>query len=183
MIITLYLLIHLILLIYLVYIIARLIPVVLFVRQPLPYVPINQRAAKMMANLPELAQVKTIIDLGCGTGTLLAPISRACPRARLVGIDFNTMVLRLARWRSLVWRHKPSWELADMFTYPIQEFDAIVGWWVPDFATRLLPKFLNECKPQAVIICYMFPLPEHPELIHTTQACGREWIHIYRRRN
>lgn len=178
-----YLIIHLLLLVYLVYILGRLIPLVLYARQSLPFVPISNRAAQLIARLPDLKQARTIIDLGCGTGTLLAAVSRKQRQAQLVGIDFNPTVLRIARWRSKFWRYPPTWHLADMFTYPIGEYDAIIGWWVPDFAKRLLPKFLQECKASCVIVSYMFPLPEHPDLVHATVPCGREFIHIYRRRS
>ncbi len=178
-----YLAIHLLLLVYLLIIMVRLVPLIFFSRQPLPYVPINQRAAKMIARLPELATARRIIDLGCGTGSLLAPIAKSHPAAKLVGIDYNATVLRLARWRSRWWRNKPTWILGDMFAHSLQPYDVIVGWWVPDFAKRLLPKLLAECKPDSVIITYMFALPENSALAHHTVACGRELIHVYRKKS
>lgn len=173
--------IQLLLVVYLVYILVRLLPLILYVRQPLPFIPINPRAARAIARLPEIQRARAIIDLGCGTGTLLAAISHTQRHTRLVGVDLNPALLRLARWRSRWWRNPPTCVEADLFHYPIGEFDVIVGWWVPNFAKRLLPKFLADCRPGTVIISYMFALPEHAAFQHTTQRCGREPIHIYRR--
>jgi SAM-dependent methyltransferase len=39
----------------------------------------------------------TVVDLGCGSGTLLGRIGRAVPAARLVGLDIETRALELAR--------------------------------------------------------------------------------------
>lgn len=38
-----------------------------------------------------------IIDLGCGTGTLAIMIKRQCPQARVIGLDPDPDVLRIAR--------------------------------------------------------------------------------------
>jgi len=38
-----------------------------------------------------------VLDAGCGTGTLLSLIQDSCPRARLVGLDMDTRILRRAR--------------------------------------------------------------------------------------
>lgn len=40
---------------------------------------------------------ETIIDIGCGTGTFAIMLKKACPRARIVGIDPDPRVLEIAR--------------------------------------------------------------------------------------
>jgi SAM-dependent methyltransferase len=53
----------------------------------------------------------TVLDLGCGTGTLLAGVLEALPEVKVIGIDFEPAVLRLAqarlrrygsRWRTVL---------------------------------------------------------------------------------
>lgn len=177
-----YIAVHALLLVYLFLLLIRLLPLVVFARQPLPFIPVNRRVARMIAQLPELAAAQTIIDLGCGTGSLLATITPAHPTATTIGIEYNQLILRFAQWRSRWWRKQPRLILGDMFTYPLHQVDAIVGWWVPDFARRLLPKFLAECQSGCVIVSYMFPLPDHPELKKAMRRCGRDTIYIYCRR-
>jgi len=57
----------------------------------------------------------TIVDLGCGTGTLLAGVLEALPKAKVLGIDFEPAVLRLAEAR--LRRYGSRWRtiLADLF--------------------------------------------------------------------
>lgn len=42
----------------------------------------------------------TIVDLGCGTGSLLVAVARRCPNARLVGIDPSLVLLGKAQRRA-----------------------------------------------------------------------------------
>ncbi len=40
---------------------------------------------------------ETIIDIGCGTGTFAIMLKKACPDARIVGIDPDPQILEIAR--------------------------------------------------------------------------------------
>jgi ubiquinone/menaquinone biosynthesis C-methylase UbiE len=40
---------------------------------------------------------RTILDLGCGTGTLAIKLAKATPRARVIGLDPDADILRRAR--------------------------------------------------------------------------------------
>lgn len=179
--IILYLAVHVLLIIYLLYIVVRLWPVLLYAKQPLPYVPITPAAAKLLANLPELAKPHTIIDLGCGTGTLLAGVARSRPDAELIGIDIKSSLVTLATWRSKFWKNRPRLLVGDMFTYDLTSVDAIVGWWVPMFGERLLPKLKAECKSGCVVAVYMFPLPQDPEFSYRQVKKGKITLHVYQR--
>ncbi len=166
----LYLTILLILIIYCMIIIGRILPLIIYVRQPLPFVPIPDRRAKQIAQLPELANVKTIIDLGCGTGTLLKALHRYGPKAALTGLEYKPNLLRWARWRAHFWKPQPTFVLADLFQYDVSTFDAVVGFWISELAPKLVEKFVAECKPGCIIVSYLFPLPLHPKLkLNTAQ--------------
>lgn len=54
------------------------------------------------------ASARTIVDLGIGTGALAWQCSRSAPKARLVGVDADSEILKMARQRldsraTLVW--------------------------------------------------------------------------------
>lgn|GEM_PF-2112272 len=174
-----YLLLNLFLCGYLVVIIIRLLPLVLFAHQPLPFVPIPKRIAKRMARLPQLQNCYTFIDLGCGTGTILAALHRAKPQAKLTGVEYNPKIFKLAQWRTTWWKNKPDLHCTDMFTWDISQYDAIVGWWVPKFCAQLVPKLIQEVKPSCVMVCYMFPLPKHPALHEQIIPAGHHNIYVY----
>ncbi len=55
--------------------------------------PFKQR----LIDQARIAPGHDVLDLGCGTGTLVIMIKRACPAARVVGIDIDPKVLAIAR--------------------------------------------------------------------------------------
>jgi ubiquinone/menaquinone biosynthesis C-methylase UbiE len=70
-----------------------------------------------------------VLDLGCGTGTLTVEIQRACPEARVVGIDGDPKALAIARRK--VERAGVRVELdqgfADALPYADGSFDRVVS--------------------------------------------------------
>ena len=52
---------------------------------------------KRVADALRLAETETLLDVGCGTGTLLAELGRRHPRAVLAGIDADPCILVRAR--------------------------------------------------------------------------------------
>lgn len=176
-----YLAVHLLLILYLLIIMVRLWPLLLYAKQTLPFVPITPAAAKLLATQPELRQPHTIVDLGCGTGTLLAGVAKARPDAALFGIDIKPSLIRLATWRSAFWKNRPTLTVGDMFAYDLSQVDAIVGWWVPAYTEKMLAKLKTECKSGCIIALYMFSLPEDPEFSYHQVKQGKITLHIYRR--
>jgi SAM-dependent methyltransferase len=77
------------------------------------YVVSRPERMKIMVALIRDTQppMATVLDLGCGTGTLLAGVLEALPEVKVTGIDFEPAVLRLAqarlrrygsRWRTVL---------------------------------------------------------------------------------
>lgn len=163
---------------FLIRLIYRLWPLIRYAHQPLPFIPISSKLAKVIAQLPELEGKEKIVDLGCGRGHLLAAIRKHHPTAELFGVEYNhTLVAVSRRWSQ---RQGIKVVEADMFTYDISKMDVIVGWWVGgDFIKKLLPKFVAECKLGCVIVSYMFPLPAHPALTERVVQVGKERIFVY----
>ena len=58
----------------------------------------GERALKRrLIEQARLAPGQQVLDLGCGTGTLLAMMKEACPAAQLTGVDVDPQILAIAR--------------------------------------------------------------------------------------
>jgi trans-aconitate methyltransferase len=172
---------QLILAVFLVRIVVRMALLTFFHKQTLPYVPIARGHIRLLLKSGALEGKKTIVDLGCGDGVLVSAVAKAYPNAELSGIECQRMLVWLARLRFFLQRRKIKILRGDMFTYPLQNVDAVVGWWIPDLTPRLVEKFVSECKPGCVIISAMFTLPPHPQLSMEEMREGRHSIFIYRK--
>jgi len=56
-----------------------------------------QKSITATINLIEVTQPDSILDLGCGTGTLLQSLGNKFPQAQLTGLDFSPEMLQIAR--------------------------------------------------------------------------------------
>jgi len=76
-----------------------------------------------------LADGQSVLDLGCGTGTLTMMLKQAHPRARVVGLDGDPRVLAIAKAKAAAPGLDITWDegMADRLPYPNQEFDRVVS--------------------------------------------------------
>ncbi len=76
-----------------------------------------------------IAPGQRVLDLGCGTGTLLLMVKRACPEAQLFGVDGDAEILRLARAKAA--RSGVALELhralAFALPYPVASFHRVLS--------------------------------------------------------
>ncbi len=98
----------------------------------------------------ELADVATIVDLGCGTGVVFPALRARFPEARLIGVDQSPSMLAKAAEVDpaavLVEADAATWRPAQ----PVDlMFSNAVLQWVGDHA-RLLPELLRSCRTLAV---------------------------------
>lgn len=70
---------------------------------------------------------ETILDVGCGTGTLAVLLKRQCPAARVIGVDPDSAVLNIARTKAMrhglaiEWAQAMGDELATVGTEPVDK--------------------------------------------------------------
>ena len=82
---------------------------------------------------PMLVDAKTVLDLGCGTGSACRPLSRRFRRSRVIGIDMSAGMLREFR-RKQSWRSKSVAVQAEASALPLADGSVDVV-----FANLLLP--------------------------------------------
>lgn len=91
--------------------------------------------------------VVQILDLGCGTGSLMLEMLKAFPQAKLIGIDFDPTLLPLARKRLAEFSNRVKLILADLrrdnwLTQLEMPIDVVVSvtslhWFKPNELTEL----------------------------------------------
>lgn len=65
---------------------------------PLVRITLNERAVKQqLVDQACIAPGMTVVDLGCGTGTLVLMIKKTQPTARVIGVDVDAKILEIAR--------------------------------------------------------------------------------------
>lgn len=154
----------------------------------LPYVPTRRHILQPVFEEGVLRTCSKIVDLGCGMGTMLIHIRKQYPSAELTGVEHNRLLYIIARVRfafhRFVLRRKPvRIVLGDMFEHNIEEYDAIVGFWLTSFMPRLLEKFQQEAKENIVIVSHLFQMPSAGVKAGFQEQIikGKRPVYLYRR--
>lgn len=71
-----------------------------------------------------MPQTGTVVDIGCGTGTLAIAIKRAYPDARVIGIDADAEILERARTKARTGNSNVEFIQANAKTLPLANAEA-----------------------------------------------------------
>lgn len=102
-----------------------------------------------------------ILDLGCGTGSLVLELAGALESASVTGIDVSAANIRAARSRHEALRQSEriAFEEVDYFRYEAPPFDVIVSDGVlhllPGSTEALVAKLSRDLRPGGVLVCAM----------------------------
>jgi cyclopropane fatty-acyl-phospholipid synthase-like methyltransferase len=120
----------------------------------------NRMRDIVLAHVPRGRSIR-VLDLGCGTGSLLFRLAEALPAATLVGIDVSSANIRAAKQQQLEHASmaRVQFELADYLTYRAQPFDAIVTDGVLHLVRAetvvLVRKLAADLRPRGLLVCAM----------------------------
>lgn len=98
-----------------------------------------------------------IIDLGCGTGTLLLPLAKEFPEHEFVGYDWDWIICKIVKFRSKKLSNIKI--ICDNFMKAdFEEYDLIMCFLDTRAAVDLSSKFKERLKPGTVVISSAFEL-------------------------
>jgi trans-aconitate methyltransferase len=131
-------------------------------RQQEHYLPDREERFAVIADVVAIVTARpdpVVLDVGCGPGSLSARIRRRLPRARLVGVDTDPLLLGIARaghpWLEIVDQdlRTPQWTDA----LPVRTFDAVVSttalhWLTRDELARLYADVAGLLRPGGVLV-------------------------------
>jgi SAM-dependent methyltransferase len=92
----------------------------------------REHVVRTALDLLDVGPEETILEIGCGSGDLLAQIAARVPRGSAVGVDPSELMLRHARMRNRHWIVRARAELrqahsADLSVWPDACFDKVLG--------------------------------------------------------
>ena len=127
-------------------------------RNRVPLYLSNARAIEMLAaEVPEGAR---LLDLGAGTGTVLAWFVRHRPDVEADGIEFSWLPWLLGRLRLA--NSRAGWIHGDAFAADLAEYDVVYAYLSPEPMGLLWDKAQKEMRPGSLLISNSFDIPNAP---------------------
>ena len=111
-----------------------------------------------MVDLVRASGARSVLDVGCGEGRLLAGLAASEGATRLAGVDVSTAELRRARGRLERWRSVDLWQSSLMYRDPrCRGFDTVVLMEViehidPDRLPVATDSVFGDMEPETVIV-------------------------------
>jgi SAM-dependent methyltransferase len=149
-------------------------------RSRVPLFLTNRATARTLLRLLPRERALRFVDLGCGTGSLLAYLARRRPDCEFVGIENAPLPWLLAAWRA---RALPNCTVkrGDFWAEPLADYDVVYCFLSPVPMARIGKKAAAELGAEALLISNSFPVPRAtPE--RTVEASRRvRALYLYRR--
>ena len=170
--------------------VCRLFYIFWLFQNDVPFVPTPRRIIKKMAlaakshtNKP----LRKIIDLGSGTGKMLFHLAGILPAPVVFyGIEQSWLLYAAACARSFFSRNKKRIVFLrdDWSNHSLESYDAVFVFLTNAGMSALLSKFSSELVSGAVIVAYMFPLPENNTFdeyrYNYKKSLGRIFVYVKR---
>ena len=100
-----------------------------------------------------------VLDLGCGTGTVLSALARRRPRVAGAGIERAPLPWLVAKLRGLASR--PRFEVAwgDLWQADLSDRDVVYAYLSPAPMPQLWEKARREMRPGSLLVSFRFEIP------------------------
>lgn len=152
-----------------------------------PYVPTPWVIVDAMLNLADIRADDVVYDLGSGDGRLVIAAAKRF-KARGVGIELQPELIELAsagaKKEDVAERVK--FVQGDLFETDIREASVVMLYLLPQFVTRLVPRFLSELRPGTRIVSHDYPLDPWPpdkdvsmDVPEKEFISGTSWTRLY----
>ena len=128
------------------------------------YIPARKERFEIIVRLIGASQrkVSRVLEIGCGTGSLMMPILQEFPTAEVWGVDFDSTLLVLAEKRLAGFGERAKLVRGDLrkqnWTQLVgRPFDAVVSatalhWFSPSQLSRLYKQFARILKPGGIFL-------------------------------
>ena len=144
--------------------------------------PTSRRVKEKMFSLIPADFGETIIDLGCGWGSLIFPLAKQHPRGQIVGCELSPAPWLFCWFRQLIGPYANIRLVrSDFFKVSCKEASVVICYLDPSPMKALEEKLARELRPDTLVIVNMFALPSwKPEAIYEVDGLHCTWIYLYR---
>ena len=128
-----------------------------------PWLPTRQRERHSLLSQISFTGVQTVIDLGCGDGTVLFAIARRYPNIQAIGYDISLVPLIIGWTRKLLSPRaycNVHLRFKNLFFAPLAGADLVFVFLLAKAYKRLVAKCKNELPNHARLVVEAWPLPD-----------------------
>lgn len=123
-------------------------------------VPLFLTSASVRARLAELLagdRSLRFLDLGCGLGSVIAPLKRARPECEFDGVELALVPYLVSRWRA----GRAGCRVArrDLMSVDLASYDVVYAFLSPAPMPALWAKAKREMRPGSLFVSLAFPIP------------------------
>jgi SAM-dependent methyltransferase len=143
-----------------------------------PWVRTGSNIAQAMFELADLQPGQTVLDIGCGDGSILFVAAKKF-KAKGIGIDKNPSLIMLGKVRAklLGVADKVKLQTGNAFTTKMPQTDLITCYLFPEFQEKLEPRLLEAYPSGTKVVTHAFKYP-NLKLVKTAQI-NKTWVYLY----
>ena len=138
-----------------------------------PYLPILAQEREELLDLAALKPGQTILDLGCGDGTLLRAAARRGVRA--IGYEINPLLFLLAWLLCLPQRQQISVRFGDFWRANWPPSDIIYVFLIERYMLKLDRELNSRLSKSTKVVSYVFAIPGRQAVRSNKNA----WVYDY----
>jgi SAM-dependent methyltransferase len=151
-----------------------------------PYIPSFGKEKKviidMVGKILERSTIPmTILDPGCGTGSLIVQLAKKFPQHKFVGIEWGKLAYLIAKFKTKNLKNVIL-KQQDMFTYSFADANIIICFLMQPLMERFGNKVKQDAKKGLIVFSNSFYIPniELSEKIETGKFLFIENVYVYK---
>lgn len=146
-------------------------------RTRVPFFLTNQQTLEALEPFLIQQKPKTVADLGCASGGVLADFAQKMPETRFMGYEIAPLPVLFAKWRTRNCANV-SIKFSDFWRADFSRFDVVYAFLSDEPMAQLWQKARQEMRPNTLFISNTFHVPnETPtEIIHVDDFRGTELL-------